>query len=140
MEKLFYKKIKSDYGGRVRFYELTQPLYRGKNGGGREETLTHAELSKWDKFRPEYEYLNEELEKPVKYIAVSDAKYYVERLVFVCVFDRKRNKPVMLSTDIAGKDTFMIHGGDPKSVYRDETYIRWLARYNGYQWGGEIKE
>lgn len=139
---MFYRKlnISSDEfpdSGRVRYYRLSEPVLRGVDGLGGHIELTVDSLFKSNEFRAEYQYLNEELKKPVRFVCVSDAKTHTERLVFACVFDHQRNCPVMLRDCICGKNTFIIDGGNPRHVYGDITYLRWLAGYNGYEWGGQ---
>ena len=89
------------------------------------------ELDK-EPLKPEYKHL-----LPVggiDIICISDANTYLERLVFAGIFDSECNDYSRLHLQIDGCHTFMIHGGDKKTMKSDHTYIRRLAKVNGLEY------
>lgn len=124
-------------GGGCRIYELSEPITKGKSDIIGPVDI-NEEVNKYVKnwIKPEYkEKVLEKYDNKCVYIVVSDAITHIERLVFPVV-RYEEDKYVLISSEIAGKHTMMIHGGDPDSVYDDEVYLRWLAKLNGLKWEG----
>ena len=127
--------VKDD--GCVRYYHLSKPITKGKCDLFGEFEIAKEEAKQIDRFKEEFRPLAEQyLANPegIEYVAVSDAITNIERLVFPAF-------PVdggyaFIGGNIAGKHTMMIEGGNPRSVYDDEVYLRYLCRLNGMSWEG----
>lgn len=63
-------------------------------------------------------------------ICISNANTHAERLAFAGL--HFKNTYGRLNLQIEGTFTMMIHGGDANSCWSDETYLRLIARHNGY--------
>ena len=74
-----------------------------------------------------------------EHVIISDATTHAERLAFPCwdlgedlVF---AGHPYIWECDtIAGRNTFMIHGGDQRAVKEDRVYLRMIAKGNNLQY------
>ena len=110
-----------------RFYELSEPIYKGKGIRGIVDIVTEIKEFVEKRINPEYKkYIRTD---GCHIICVSDAHTHTERLVFaaeIFPFGYGRIDP-----QIDGKHTFMIHGGDSNSIYADEVYLRHLGMING---------
>lgn len=124
--------------GRQRYYELSEPITKGKCDLLGEFPDLVKTCSETIARRIKEEYKKEALDSikdGIRYIVVSDAHTHIERLVFPAVKFKDGNI-TGISHDIAGKHTFMIDGGDSRAVYPDEVYLRFLARLNGLTYEG----
>ena len=68
-------------------------------------------------------------------VCISDAITHIERLAFPG-FRTSDGDYSAFGYDIAGKYTNMTDGGDPRSVYDDEVYLRFLCIKNNIKWEG----
>lgn len=119
------------FNGRVRYYQLDFKVRNVKAGvnGGWDTTI--KELFEADPIRLiEPWVLDEDISESVDKIAISDATTHIERLVFPCFYIKNtktgERKLWHRTTNIHGKHTMMIHGGDRRSAYSPKTYERAL--------------
>jgi hypothetical protein len=118
-----------------RYYKLSEPLNKFKNTWTKELIALNHEylLETHQSIKPEYKYLLTECE--FNLICISDAHTHIERLAFLC--SRKKDGTyARLDTQLTGTHTMMIHGGDTRRVYKDATYLRYLAKLNNLKWEG----
>lgn len=121
---------------RQRWYELSEPLVKGISDWVGEVDIVE-DIKRYCSLRIKPEFRNCILEKftdGCRMVVVSDAHTHIERLVFpgFCI-DGKWGGG---GNEIDGKHTFMIDGGDPRSVYPDEVYLRHLCIINKLRWEG----
>lgn len=110
-----------------RYYELSSPIYRGRNFGSDVDIVAELEACKENQIKPEYKPLLRT--DGCHIVCVSDAHTHIERLVFV-----GENFPSgygRTGIQIDGSHTMRIHGGDETYVYPDEVYLRHLGMVNG---------
>jgi hypothetical protein len=122
--------------GRQRFYALSEPITKGVSLFGPCDIVD--DINRYIKLRIKPEYKDgvlDNFKEGCKMIAVSDAHTHIERLVFPA-FVREDGEHCILTCEIDGKHTFMIDGGDPRSVYPDEVYLRHLCIINKLRWEG----
>lgn len=140
--KLIHRETKK---GNYRIYKVSEPIKKGISDILGETTVDEIIESNKDrvfwKFR---EIMLERLGKGVEYVTISDAHTHIERLAFP-TFDTGEpgdrlphgHPYVPICSEIEGKHTEMISGGDARKVYPDLVYLRRLAQINGYKWEGE---
>lgn len=123
--------------GRQRFFRISEPITKGCSDLGGECNIAENVA----KILPRLQMTDEEREAVARdysggctLVCISDAHTHVERLAFPAV--AIGGKFGILPDDIAGKHTMMIHGGDPKAVYDDVVYLRYLCLLNGLEWEG----
>lgn len=123
-----------------RFYELSCYINKGKSDIVGEVCISEKMSGEVERLKVEYKEIIPYMTDPkgIQLVCVSDALTHVERLVFPAVLFGGKFAPI--GTDIGGKHTMMIHGGDPESIYDDEVYLRRLAQLNGLEWEGFLKE
>lgn len=110
-----------------RFYELSAPIHKGRRFGNDVDIVVELKECREKRMKPEYKHLLRT--DGCHIVCVSDAHTHIERLVFV-----GENFPSgygRTNVQIDGSHTMMIHGGDEKSVYPDEVYLRHLGMVNG---------
>lgn len=119
-----------------RIYEVSEPIKKGKSDWVKGEVSTDGIIkSCQDNLKEKFkDCILERLGNGVIYIAISDAHTHIERLAFPAF--KFGEKYVFICSDIAGKHTRLIEGGDPNSVYDDAVYLRLLAKLNGLKWEG----
>lgn len=78
--------------------------------------------------------LLEDPAKGVNHVCVSNAHTHIEKLVFPAFMIRnnktKKEYLVHRNNNIEGVHTMLIHGGDPKTIEPDETYLERLVKLN----------
>ncbi len=122
--------------GRQRFYSLSEPIAKGMSLFGPCDVMEDIKRYISERIKPEYkEDVLDSFKDGCKMIAVSDAHTHIERLVFPA-FVRDNGEHCILTNEIDGKHTFMIDGGDPRSVYPDAVYLRHLCIINNLKWEG----
>lgn len=76
----------------------------------------------------------EDLEEGIDKVCISDAHSHIERLVFPAFNVREIStgevRVCHRQNAIAGRHTFLIHGGDSESVKPDAVYLRSIMRLN----------
>lgn len=114
-----------------RFYELSEPITKGIRF--KDEVNIIEEMQDDCNRRIKEEYRKYVPKDGCHLLCVSDAHTHIERLVFAAFKYLKDGvyEYCPLPTQIDGKHTFMIDGGNINSVYADEVYIRHLGRING---------
>lgn len=112
-----------------RYYELSSPIFIGRNLGHDVDIVAELEECKEKRMKPEYKHLLRT--DGCHIICVSDAYTHIERLVFVG--EKFPAGYGRTSIQIDGSHTMRIHGGDERSVYPDEVYLRHLGMINGVQ-------
>lgn len=110
-----------------RFYELSEPIYKGRRFGGDVDIATELQECKDNRVKPDYKHLIRT--DGCHIICVSDARTHMERLVFAA--EKFSSGYGSLGVQIDGSHTMMIHGGDERYVYPDEVYLRHLGMVNG---------
>lgn len=110
-----------------RYYELSSPIYKGRNFGGDVDIVAALEECKENRMKPEYKHLLRS--DGCHIVCVSDAHTHIERLVFVG--EKYPSGYGNTGIQIDGCHTMMIFGGDERHVYPDEVYIRHLGMVNG---------
>ena len=122
--------------GRQRFYSLSEPISKGISLFGPTDIMDDIRRNIQFQIKEEYkEGVLDSFKDGCKMIAVSDARTHIERLVFPA-FVRDNGENCILTNEIDGKHTFMIDGGDPRSVYPDAVYLRHLCIINNLKWEG----
>ena len=110
-----------------RIYQLDFKIYRYANGTIKDFFKNNLRL------KPEYEL--DDYSEYIDKVCISDANSHIERLCFPAFFVKNKltgeQTVTFITIPIAGYFTFKIHGGDPKLVYPDMVYIRYLRRLNG---------
>ena len=132
------KLVKVLFDDRVRVYEISEPIYKGKSDIAGETNINKLFEDLYKRLKPEFVESAQKYRKDgCYYIVISDAHTHIERLAFpgIKVAD---GEYAWSHGDIEGKHTFMIDGGDPDSVYPDEVYIRRLAQLNNLTYEGLI--
>lgn len=130
------KLVKTLANGRIRVYELSEPIYKGKSDIAGEVIIEKSLSDFYERIKPEFKESALQYRKDgCYYVVISDAHTHIERLVFPGI---KVEDDVYAWNfdDIGGKHTMMIDGGDPDSVYPDEVYIRRLAQLNNLTYEG----
>lgn len=125
MKELIFRKV--DENTYQRFYALSTPVVKAPNQGFVwENEKKYIESRLKEKYKP---FLTEKIE----YVCVSDAHTHIERLLFAAMpLDANKTEFSRMSgTQMDGKHTFMIHGGDSRDVHPDYVYLRRLASANG---------
>lgn len=112
-----------------RYYELSSPIYKGRRCDNNVDIIAELEECKEKRMKPEYKHLLRT--DGCHIICVSDAYTHIERLVFVG--EKFPAGYGRTSIQIDGSHTMRIHGGDERSVYPDEVYLRHLGMINGVQ-------
>lgn len=123
--------------GRQRYYRLSEPITRGRTDLGGDLDITedvNKILPRLQLTEDDRNTIREAYANGCTMVCISDARTHVERLAFPAV--ELRGEYGILPGDIAGKHTMMIHGGDPKAVYDDVVYLRYLCLLNGLEWEG----
>jgi hypothetical protein len=110
-----------------RFYELSEPIHKGRRFGGDVDIATELQECKDNRVKPDYKHLIRT--DGCHIICVSDAHTHIERLVFAA--EKFPSGYGSLGIHIDGSHTMMIHGGDERYVYPDEVYLRHLGMVNG---------
>lgn len=122
--------------GRQRFYSLSEPIAKGMSLFGPCDVMEDIKGYISEIIKPEYkEDVFDSFKDGCKMIAVSDAHTHIERLVFPA-FVCDDGEHCILACEIDGKHTLMIDGGDLRSVYPDEVYLRHLCILNGLKYEG----
>lgn len=111
-----------------RFYELSEPIYKGRRFGGDVNIATELQECK-DMVKPEFKHLIRT--DGCHIICVSDAHTHIERLVFAA--EKFPSGYGRTGIQIDGSHTMRIHGGDSDRIYADEVYLRHLGMVNGVQ-------
>nr|DAW31192.1 MAG TPA: hypothetical protein [Caudoviricetes sp.] len=109
-----------------RFYELSEPIYKGRRFGSDVDIIRELEECK-ERMDPEYKRIIRT--DGCHIICVSDAFTHIERLVFVG--EKFTSGYGSIGIHIDGSHTIRIHGGDERYVYPDEVYLRHLGIING---------
>lgn len=131
--------------GNYRIYKVSEPIKKGVSDLFGETTIDKIIESNKDRVTGKFrELMLKRLGKGVEYVAISDAHTHIERLAFPA-FDTGEpgerfphgHPYVTICSEIEGKHTEMIRGGDARAVYPDLVYLRRLAQINGYKWEGE---
>ena len=122
--------------GRQRWYELSEPIRKGISDLFGEVDII-KDIQNYCQLRAKIEFRDailEQFKDGCQMIIVSDAHTHIERLVFpgFCIDGNWSG----IGTEIDGKHTFMIDGGDSKAVYADEVYLRHLCILNHLKWEG----
>ena len=127
-------KLVKTYSNRVRIYELSKPIYKGKSDLKDEVCIEESLKELYERLKPEYQESALQYKKEgCYYVAISEAHTHIETLVFPAI--RVTDSSYAWShDDIGGKHTMMINGGDPSSIYQDEVYLRRLAQLNNYNY------
>lgn len=118
-----------------RFYQLSEPITKGRRFGRDidipSEHKNFRENRVPDRFKS---FVPDHCDM----VCVSDAHTHTERLVFSAFRFEVDGKTKYGRTDsqIDGRNTFMIHGGDEDACYPDEVYLRHLASINGLKYEG----
>lgn len=128
--------------GNYRIYEVSEPIKKGISDLFGETTVDYIIESCRDRVNEKYkDCILERLGNGINYVAISDAHTHIERLVFPAFLTSLFDAPyIFIPSEIEGKHTTMISGGDAKAVYPDLVYLRRLAQINGYKWEGEEKK
>lgn len=130
-----FEKVHTSASGRIRVYKASQPLSKKANGkvyrDGPETAKMYANKEKTETKDIEFSNIFD-------CVVVSDAHTHIERLAFPAweyePIVKPNSCPYFWQTDtIAGVNTFMIHGGDSRTVKPDGVYLRMIAKANGYQ-------
>lgn len=124
MKKIIAKLVKQT--NEQRFYELSEPIYKGRRFGKDIDIAIEVKESK-EHIKPEYR--DTVRDDGCHIICISDAHTHIERLVFVA--EKFSFGYGRLGVQIDGCHTMMIHGGDSRYVYPDEVYLRHLGIING---------
>lgn len=116
--------------GMQRFYRLNHKLTKGYSvmRGVELDLIKALAESKEKDFKPEYKECC-----PLdgaNLICISDATTHLERLVFVGV-EYGDSQIGRTRVQIDGSHTFLIHGGNSRSMKPDAVYLRRLAMVNG---------
>jgi len=132
-----FKHVATNDNGRVHIYECDKILKNKANGDRyRENRLAKKFYSTPDRDRNKL--ITRHISSVFKYVAISDAHTHIERLAFPAWRIKPLNDDYIgffwLCDNIAGMNTFMIHGGDARKVKPHEVYLRMLAKANGYQY------
>lgn len=120
-----------------RYYELSEYINTGRSGFTGDFSIAETLKDDIKRIRPEYK---EELtlflsdERGTKWVCISDAHTHTERLAFPAF--PCRDGYSFTTRSISGKNTFMIYGGDSRTVHPDEVYLRHLAMINKLKWEG----
>ena len=109
-----------------RFYELSEPIYKGRRFGSDVDIIRELEECK-ERMDPAYKRIIRT--DGCHIICVSDAFTHIERLVFVG--EKFTSGYGSIGIHIDGSHTIRIHGGDERYVYPDEVYLRHLGIING---------
>ena len=112
-----------------RFYELSEPIHKGRRFGGDVDIAAELQLCKEKWVKPESKHLVRT--DGCHIICVSDAHTHIERLVFAA--EKIPGGHGNLGIHIDGCHTMRMHGGDSNKVYADEVYLRHLGMVNGVQ-------
>lgn len=103
-----------------RYYELSSPIYKGRNFGNDVDIVAEFEECKGKRMKPEYKHLLRT--DGCHIVCISDAHTHIERLA--SGYGRT-------SVQIDGSHTMRMNGGDERYVYLDEVYLRHLGKING---------
>lgn len=142
--RLIHRETKK---GNYRIYKVSEPIKKGKSDLLGDTTVDKIIESNKDRVYGKFRVIMlERLGKGVEYVAISDAHTHIERLAFPA-FDTgepgerfPHGHPYIIPrSEIEGKHTEIISGGDARAVYPDLVYLRRLAQINGYKWEGEEK-
>lgn len=124
--KLVYTYINEESGATQRYYELSEPITKGKSLTGDvnipDDIVKCVEERIQDQFK---QYVRTD---GCHIIAISDANTHIERLAFVA--EKFPDGYDILTVVIDGKMTMSIHGGDSRAVYDDKVYLRHLGMLN----------
>ena len=108
-----------------RFYKLDFKVWRGAKWTISEH-FEECPIRMKDRYKivhPSPEYAT--------HVCVSDSNRHIERLCFPAfiILDATTGKETLacITDTLVGKNTFLIHGGDPSQVYPDAVYIRSVA-------------
>lgn len=112
-----------------RYYELSSPIYKGRNFGRDVDIVAALEECKENRMKPEYKHLLRA--DGCHIVCVSDAHTHIERLVFVG--EKFPSGYGNTGIPIDGSHTMKLYGGDERHVYPDEVYLRHLGIVNGMQ-------
>jgi hypothetical protein len=116
-----------------RFYKLDFRVYDILHNG-LADTIKNRFTSDPIQFKEQYEFAGNPVTDYIEYVCVSDAKNFIERLVFAAFMVRNKNTgEINVSHShhpVHGCNTFMIHGGNPDLVWDDKVYIRALRILN----------
>lgn len=133
-ENLIATLVKINDSGRQKAYKLNHILTKGVCALTGKIIDVNRELIKTD-FREEFkQYVKDGYDV----IIVSDANSHTERLVFAGIeyYKNGEHEYGRSRVVVGGKNTFMISGGDPKTIHSVEVYVRRLAQINGLEYGG----
>lgn len=133
-EKITFEHVATVSGGRVRIYMASKSLKNKANGKRYSEK---PEEKSFYKNKEGNETVVRLIPTKFRFVAVSDAHTHIERLAFPCwkINPIRASHPYFWLCDtIAGKNTFMSHGGDSDAVKPDRVYLRMLATANGFQY------
>lgn len=115
--------------GKQRFYKLSQKITKGMRLTGKVNLIEALKEEREKRIKPEYrDYCPVD---GLDLICISDARTHLERLVFGAV--KVPSGYGRLTIQIGGVYTFMIHGGDARSMKPDYVYLRSLAKLNGLE-------
>jgi hypothetical protein len=137
MEECTFKHVATNNNGRVHIYECSKVLVN-KADGKRYRTERQSRRFYATKERDRNNLITKHIPTVFKYVAISDAHTHIERLAFPAwrckPLEENNIQFVWLCDNIAGYNTMMIHGGNPRAVKPHEVYLRMLAKANGYQY------
>lgn len=112
-------------GATQRYYELSEPITKGYGITGIID-ISVAQLKTLDDIKEKYKkYLHFD---GAHIICISDATTHIERIVFVA--EKFNNTYSRLKIQIDGKLTMAMHGGDDRTIYDYEVYLRHLGMLN----------
>jgi hypothetical protein len=136
-----FTKVATINNGMQRIYKSSQPLINKANGKKyKQETEIKKVYADKEKKTTKDFFCTPEFD----HVVISDAHTHTERLAFPgWTFKGVINTNVpcfYISDTIAGRNTFMTHGGDGDAVKPDAVYLRMLSKANNYQMSKEILE
>lgn len=124
--KLVHTYINEESGATQRYYELSEPIIKGRSLGCDVDIPNNIIKCVDERIKDEFkEFVRTD---GCHVICISDANIHIERLVFAA--EKFHNGYSRLDFVIDGKYTFKIHGGDSNAVYDDKVYLRHLGMLN----------
>lgn len=134
MKYITFEHVYTLPSGNVRVYKASRLLSNKADG---KKYRDEPEVVKLYTNKEKTETKEVTFSNSFEYVAISDAHTHIERLAFPCWKYEPiiSDSPYFWQCDtIAGVNTFMIHGGDSRTVKPDQVYLRMLARGNGFQY------
>lgn len=129
--------------GKFRVYKLSEPITKGYCDVLGSIDINEIIKNELDSQIEETVFTNaliERLNKGVEYVTISDSRVHLERLTFPAFKLNLPDEPYgCIYDNICGKHTWLIKGGDPKSIHPDEVYLRRLTQINNLKWEKLLK-